>query len=307
MGQPQNVSEIKFGRATNHLWLLPDLDLASAPNLPMPQSIALPFQYLIGVIAAGGKPAPAPPAVTPTAQRRQTPAPSSNPEDLLTEAMRSVEAYQLHFRQTGDVAGMPAALGPARDKAQAAYGQFLAKRDYAKAAQSLITVADIDRMLTMAHPEEYQVKQAPVHQQYADALKLADQANDVTTQFKAVMGLARAELNSKDYAAAGDHISKAIELAVRSADKDNLFKAYETRAELESKRGNLSAASDYLDRALSMSGEVKDRSLVYFGYSDRADIYNGRADQCDFERRVRSTARRRLTWASDDTQKGDSK
>ncbi len=198
--------------------------------------------------------------------------------------MRSVEAYQLHFRQTGDLAGMPAALGPARDKAQAAYGQFLAKRDYAKAAQSLITVADIDRMLTMVHPEEYQVKQAPVHQQYADALKLADQANDVTTQFKAVMGLTRAELNSKDYTAAGDHISKAIDLAVRSADKDNLFKAYETRAELESKRGNLSAASDYLDRALSMSGEVKDRSLLYFGYSDRADIYNGRADQCDFER-----------------------
>ena len=196
MGQPQNVSEIKFGRATNHLWLLPDLDLASVPNLPMPQSIALPFQYLIAVIAAGGKPAPASPAATATAQRRPpSPVPAasapSNPETSLGEAMRSVEAYQLHFRQTGDLPGMPAALGPARDKAQTAYGQFLAKRDYAKAAQSLIKVADIDRMLTMVHPEESQARQAPIHQQYADALKLADQANDAAMQFKAVMGLSR--------------------------------------------------------------------------------------------------------------------
>ena len=109
-------------------------------------------------------------------------------------------------------------------------------------------------------------------------------------------------MNSKDYIAAGDHLSKATDLAVRSGDKDNLFDVYEMRANLETQRGNLSAASDYLDRALSMSADIKDRSLLHYGYTDRADIYYGRADQCDFDRQF-EFCKKVFDMGQDDTRK----
>ena len=277
MGQPQNAAEIRVGRSAYHFWLLRDQDLATAPNIPVPQYAALPFQPLIAVIAAGGNPAPAPRPAPPESSA------AANPESLIEEALRVLDAFRLHYRQTGDVSGMTA-FGPAREKAQTAYGQFLAKRDYGKAAQSLITVADIDRMLIVQNSADFQVQQAPLRQKYADALKLAERANDAAMQYKAFIGLCRTALNSKDYVAASDHISKAIDLAAHASSKDDLFNAYEMRAEVERQRGNLSAASDYLDRALSLSGEVKDPTLLYYAYTDRADIYNNRADQCNYER-----------------------
>ena len=299
MGQPQNVTEIKSGRSTYHFWLLGDQDVASIPAA-FPQQIALPFQFLVAVIAAGGNPnadvgadtgnhrpvagARRPPAAPAPAAAVSAHSPSATPERLLAEALEALKEYRLHYRKTGDLAGMAQVLSPAREKAQSAYTQFLAKGNYSKAAQSLIAVADMHRMLIMQNPAEYQVKQAPVKQEYADALKLADQANDAALQFKALKGLTRANWNSKDTAVASDQIVKAIELAVRSGNKDDLFDAYELRSSVEQQRGDLAAAIDYLDRALNMAAEITDHSLLWDAYTDRAGIYNARADQCDFER-----------------------
>jgi CHAT domain-containing protein len=207
-----------------------------------------------------------------------------DPQLLLQEAAQTLEAYRLHFRQTGDLSSMVPDVERARSNAQTAYARFLERQNYAKAAHSLVIMADVDRMLTMRSPADYQAKQAPAMQKYADALKLAEQANDAAMQFKALFGLSRTEMNIKDYVAASDHISKVIDLASRSGNKDDLFNAYEMKAEMETNRGNLSAAADYLTRALALSGELKDPSLLWYAYADRASIFNTRADECDFDR-----------------------
>jgi CHAT domain-containing protein/tetratricopeptide (TPR) repeat protein len=302
MGQPQNVTEIKFGSLTYHLWLLPNQDVASIPINGVPQQFAMPYQLLVGVIAAGGNPPqgaaarrqpsnqpPAPPPDRPAARPAPTTAQSAasgdaatTPEKLLAEAQAAYDANRLRVYKTGNLVGMAQVLEPAREKAQIAHAQFLDRRDYAKAAESLIAVADIDRALVMQNPAEYQVKQAPIRQTYADALTLAEQANDAAMQYKALKGLARVNLNSKDYLTASSQISQAIDLATHSGNKDDLFAAYEMRSDVEQQRGNLSAAIDYLDRALNMSGEIKDPSLLWDAYDARGEIYNARADQCDF-------------------------
>jgi len=296
MGQPQNITEIKFGRSTYHFWLLGNQDLANTPA-GFPQQIALPYQFLISVIAAGGNPNA---TVASSASNNQPSArggrPASRaavaantesaatPEKLLADALEAIKTYRAYFRQTGDRESVAQRLAPAREKAQSAHNQFLAKSDYSKAAESLVAVADIDGSLVMERPEEYEIKQEPIKKEYADALKLAEQAGDPAMQFKALKGLSRANLNSKDLAAASGQIDKLIDLALRSPSKDDLFDAYDMRANLEQKLGNLAGAMDDLERALNLSAEITEPILLWTAYTDRADIYNARADQCDFER-----------------------
>jgi tetratricopeptide (TPR) repeat protein len=210
--------------------------------------------------------------------------PLATPAKLLAEAEEAYKENRDNYFKTGNLAGVGRILGPVREKAQAAYAQFLGRKDYAKAAESLVTLANIDRALIAQHPSDMQVRQEPVKREYAEALQLAEQAHDAAVQYKALKGLAQANLNSKDYMAAADQIIKAIELATQRGNKDDLFDAYERRSELELARGNLSAASDYLDRALAMSGEIKDHSLLAFAYGSRADLYDARVAQCDVGR-----------------------
>ncbi len=216
-----------------------------------------------------------PPAVTSSVK---------DPHVLLQQALETVQSYRLHFRQTGDLESMASLIRSAQSDAQAAYDQFIAQSDFRNAAQSLITVADIQRMLLMQSPTDYSAKQTPVSQKYAVALELANKAKDPAMQYKALAGLSRADLNSKDYVAGSEHIAQMMTSASHSRSPDDLFNVYEMNAELERDRGNLSAANDYLNRALEMAGEVKDQFLLWSAYTERSDVYNDRATQCNYQR-----------------------
>jgi CHAT domain-containing protein len=202
----------------------------------------------------------------------------------LANAQAVADSASFNYRKTGDLAAVFQACRPARDMAQSAYQQFLAKGDLGNAARSLILVADIDRKLVLEHPEDLQVKQGPIKQKYEDALSLARKAKDSAAEYRALRGLARANMNGKDFATAAEYNSQAMDLAVKSGDIDDLFQIYLQRAELEQNRTNLAAASDYADRALQLSSKLKDSSLLWDVYGLRSDIYNTRADQCDFAR-----------------------
>ena len=317
LGQPQNATEIKAGRATYHFWLLRDQDLTRSASLQLPQQEALPFQYLITAIQRGGvRPAPAasptvadnpgpanlpppvflggagdspaiagnrPPGRAPLGAGRPPANPAgTDPESLLANALRAMDAYRLQFRQTGDTSNLASSIATARSEAETAYRQFQAGGNSPKAAQSLIAVADIDRMLLVQNVPDYQVKQAAIREKYASALALA--GSDREMQLKSQLGLSQADENSKDYAAAADHLAKAIDLAMRSDHKEELFDAYQRAADVERQRGNLSAASDYLDRAWNIIDDVKDPFLLWLAYTSRADIYQNRASQCNYQR-----------------------
>lgn len=302
LGQPQNATEIKSGRATYHFWLLPDQDLSHVSALTL-QTPALPYQILISAIESEGIRAPSPtnattatpgslpppawlstgaPATPPAASSTRTD-PGADPNELIKSALEATAAYRQHFYQMGVTADLSPQMVAARANAQAAYQQFVARRDSANAAQSLIAVADIDRALTAVNQPDSMVKQEPIKQKYADALALAETAGNRELQYKALIGLSLSDTNSKDYAAASDHLSKAIDLAANSDHKDDLVNAYQMIAQVEVDRGNLSAASDYLDRALNVIGQIKNPFLVWLAYTTRADVYNSRANQCNYE------------------------
>lgn len=299
LGQPQNATEIKVGSATYHFWLLPDQDLSRAAAFTL-QNSAMPYQILISAIERGGIRAPSatnaapstlPPPVwlsagapaTPPATASAGTASGADPNELIKGALEATAAYRRHYYQTGNTNEVSSQIIAARANAQAAYHQFVARRDSANAAQSLIAVADIDRMLEAVSQPDSQAKQGPLKQKYTDALALAEAANNRELQYKALIGLSRADRNSKNYAAASDHLSKAIDLAANSDNQDDLPSAYEIAAELEVDRGNLSAASDYLDRAMNVIAQAKDSFLVWQAYTTRADVYNTRANQCNYE------------------------
>jgi CHAT domain-containing protein len=325
LGQPQNATEIKSGRTTYHFWLLGDQDLAHTPSVELQQPVAMPFQYLISAIQRGGnppetanpKPATLPPPVwlgggnasatsgidqsgLVAQNRPQANLAQADPNQLLADALRAMEAYRLKYRQTGDTSDLAGRILTARAEALTAHQTFQSRGDSIKAAQSLIAVADIDRMLLVQNEPDYQVKQAAIKEKYANALALA--GSDREMKFKALLGLSLADSNSKDYAAAADHLSQAIDLAAPANNKEELFDAYERAAEAERQRGNLAAASDYLDRAWNIIGDVKDPFLLWLAYTDRADIYQNRASQCNYQHDY-ALCKKAFELSLDDTQK----
>ena len=318
LGQPQNATEIKSGRATYHFWLLADQELSHAPQLELQTPAAMPYQVLISAIESGGNRMPAanatpeslpPPAwlstgarSSPTTTASPGSTPVAQPDELLKSVLQVIAEYRRHYYQTGDTNELSSKIAVARANAQTAYQQFLARRDSAKAAQSLIAVADIDRMLLVQNQPDYQVRQGTIKHNYTDALALADRANSVAMRYKAFIGLSLADSNSKDYAAASEHISKAIDLAATGDNKDDLLSAYQMAAQLEVDRGNLSAASDYLDRALNVVGQAKDPYFIWLAYTTRADVYNSRANQCNYQHDY-AVCKKAFDLASDGTRK----
>ncbi|HKD07463.1 MAG TPA: CHAT domain-containing protein [Bryobacteraceae bacterium] len=285
LGQPQNATEMKYGNATYHFWLLADQDISHAPQVELQTPVTLPYQVLISLIARGGNRIAAAngarvaPATGPSAPS----IPSADPDDLLKSALQTMADYRQHFYQTGTTSDLFPKITAARANAQTAYQQFMGRRDSAKAAQSLIAVTDIDRMLMVQNRPDYQASQESIKQKYNAALALADAANSEAMRFKAFIRLSLTDSNSKDYAAAFEHASKAIDLAMASDNKDDLLNAYENAAQVEIARGDLSAASDYLDRAMNVVGQAKDQHVIWLTYTDRADVYGNRADQCNYQ------------------------
>ena len=306
LGQPQNATEIKFQKATYHFWLLRPQDVASGPTVEFATPNALPFQWLIAVIQAGGNPyAPSQAATASNAAPGGSPASklgpahqenksqvnmpardstiANDPKALMQRAQQAMESYRAYFRRTGDVQNVNL-MEPYLSDARAAYDQFTARGDTANAARSLILTADIERMVVLENVPDYQVKQAGITQDYKTALRLAKQANDNALAIKAMTGLLRTELNSKDYGAAAQHADDLVTLATTSGTKEDLANAYGMRANLEEHRGDLSAASDDLTRAVALKGEVKDPFLLWTLHSDRSDLFHDRAMKCNYER-----------------------
>lgn len=318
LGQPLNAAEIKSGRAIYHFWLLADQDLSHTPELSMQMPATMPYQVLISAIESGGvRQSPAtnaaagslPPPVwqsggagTPAIPAAAASAPARGPDELLESALQAIAAFRRQFYETGNIAGMVSQMAPARADAENAYQQFLARRNPGKAAQSLVAVADIDRMLQAGNHPELRASQEAVKQKYTGALALADAAGNQEVKFKALIGLSLADSNGKDYAAAAGHASKAIDVALTLDGKDDLLNAYQMAAQVEVDRGNLSAASDYLDRAGSVIGQAKDPHLIWLAYSTRADTYHSRADQCNYEHDY-AVCKKAFELALEETQK----
>ncbi len=314
LGQPQNATEIKFQKATYHFWLLRPQDVANGPTVELTTPIALPFQWLIAVIQAGGNPyatggaqtatrAPAAPkadSASPTSQASSAEpslqagssqlnlpardaAQANDPKALMERAQAGMEAYRAYFRRTGNVQNV-GVVQPYLSDARTAYNQFVARGDTANAARSLILAADLQRMLVMQNVPEYQTKQQGISEDYKTALRLAKQANDNALAIKALTGLLRTDLNSKDYASGAQHADDLVRLSTTSGTKEDLANAYDMRAQLERQIGDLSAASDDLTRSVALKDQVKDQFLLWSLHSDRSDLYNDRAMKCNYER-----------------------
>jgi CHAT domain-containing protein len=285
LGQPQNATEMKYGNATYHFWLLADQDLSHVPQVELQAPVTLPYQVLIALIARGGNGlsaangASGSPANDPSAPNIR----GADPDELLKSVSQAMVEYRQHFYQTGNTSELSSQITAARANAQTAYQQFMTRRDSAKAAQGLIAVADIDRMLMVQNRPDYQAGQEGIKQKYNAALELADAGNSAAMRFKALIRLSLTDSNSKDYAAAFEHASKAIDLAMASDNKDDLLNAYENVAQVEIARGDLSAASDYLDRAMNVVGQARDQHVIWLTYTDRADVYANRAGQCNYQ------------------------
>jgi CHAT domain-containing protein len=215
------------------------------------------------------RPAPSKPAAPP------------DPAALLAEAIASAKETGTEFQKTGDIASLVPKWDAARLKAETAYPLFVKLENPARAAECLVAMADLDRRLIMVHPEKYQVEQDPVKQKYSEALALAEKGNDNAVRLKALLGLARASSNSKDYAVSAQYLARAIPIASASGTKDDLFNAYEMQASVELSRANLAAADDSIGRAFQLVPELKDPILAWYAYSGRADVSNFRANHCD--------------------------
>jgi CHAT domain-containing protein len=304
LGQPENATEIKFQKATYHFWLVRPQDVSEGPSVQLTAPGALPFQWLIAVIQTAGNLPPvdktqlasnasvAPQANTATPPQSNTsqpnlpprdPAQANDPKALMERAKAGMEAYRSYFRNTGDYQNI-GRVQPYLSDARNAYQQFVARGDTANAARSLILAADLERMLVMQNVPEYQAKQQGITEDYQTALRLAKQVNDNALTIKALSGLLRTDLNSKDYAAGAQTANDLVKLAGASGTKEDLANAYDMRAELEREVGDLSAASDDLTRAVALKDDVKDAFLVWSIYSDRSDLYNDRAMKCNYQR-----------------------
>jgi CHAT domain-containing protein len=202
----------------------------------------------------------------------------------LQDVLQTITAYRLHFRQTGDLKSMLPQLRLAALKARFAYEEFLAQGDAGHSAQGLIADADIERMITAVDPASMQEKQQPVARMYEDALQLANKANDPTLQYKAIAGLIRTDLNSKNYDAATKHLKDLLAVAPKTGNPDDLMNAYDTASQIDSALGDLPAANDQLDRAVAMKDQIKDQLNLYYVYSDRSDIFYKRFLQCNQDR-----------------------
>jgi hypothetical protein len=164
---------------------------------------------------------------SPTLAANARPSTSANGTLLakLQSVLQTIAAYRLRFWQTGDQQSMLPQLHVARDQANDAYRAFLSQGDAAHAEQSLIALADIDRMLTAANPNMMQEQQQPVARMYENALQMAQQAKDPALQFKAISGLIRTDPNSKNYDAATRHLNALLVLAPTTRSPDDLLNA----------------------------------------------------------------------------------
>jgi CHAT domain-containing protein len=220
---------------------------------------------------------------SPTLADSAQPSTSGNGTRLarLQDALQTIAAYRLRFWQTGDQQSMLPQLHVARDQANDAYRAFLSQGDAAHSAQSLIALADIDRMLTAASPNIMQEQQQPVARMYENARQLAMQAKDPALEFKAINGLIRTDLNSRNYDAATRHLNALLAIAPTTRSPDDLLNAYDMASQIDIEMGDLAGANDQLDRAVAMSGQIRDPSNLYYVYSDRADVYYSRFQQCN--------------------------
>src|SRR5260370_13674515 len=133
------------------------------------------------------------------------------PEVMQKHAIQIVGQYREHFRRTGDLHSLLPELRKAYGELEASYSIFLDRKDFAAAALSVLTMADIERMATV--PD---LIQGAALGHYARARELARQANHLGYQCRAAIGLARIEMKGKNLTGADDDIREAIRLATAS-------------------------------------------------------------------------------------------
>jgi CHAT domain-containing protein len=201
---------------------------------------------------------------------------AEDPEVLQKQGIRRINQFIEHFRQTGDRTTLLPQLAQAESELAASYDAFVARQDFAKAALSLFNIGDAERMQN--HWDN-------ARKVYLKARDTAQQGHDTACQAKALMGLAKSEVNSNgNLGAAAEYTAEALRLASASGSKDVEADAYDIASQVAVKQGNLNAAADYLNRELEFEGQLQDKSRIFYGYLGRADVYLQRGEQCDYKR-----------------------
>ncbi|MGA1864312.1 MAG: CHAT domain-containing tetratricopeptide repeat protein [bacterium] len=202
----------------------------------------------------------------------------TEPGLLQQQAIKRIDGFIDHFRKTGDFTTRMYDLQLAERELKDSYEGFIKLGDLGSASLSLIKVGDIYRM---------QNQWDEAIRYYERAEKLAEKANHIAYQAKALMGHARAELyGTHDYGSAAAHIERAINLSSMIEDRTYLFDAFDFKAQIQITQGDLIAAADTLNLAFKLveQGEIDDQTLLLYAYLDRADIYLKRAEKCDYLR-----------------------
>src|SRR5215471_591604 len=216
--------------------------------------------------------------------------PPDTPEVLQQRGIERIDAYKRHFYETSDQITLLPELEKAATELTASYNGFLARKDLAAAALSLIKLGDIERAQAIVRPcETCQVVFAKSHydraaEHYARARDLAGQASHFGYQADALGKLAYTDGLGRGNLSAGiDEVQKAIQIAGKTGNKDDLAKALDTAAMLEIRRNDFNAAEEYLARILTIKAGVTDKVELYYVYLDQGEIYLGLGEKCLYD------------------------
>jgi CHAT domain-containing protein len=199
----------------------------------------------------------------------------SRAQRLQADGIAKIDHWTNYVRRTGDAKGTVGELAAAESDLRTSLDLYLKDKDYAGAAWSTIKLGNIKQLRS-------EFNQAATD--YQTAIELAQRANRIDYETKALARIAYVELQLDRMDAAKDHSRQAMDLGVNCGNKAFYFEALDVAGETEIKLGNLVAAGEFLDRALAMSAEVEDKQQLYMGYMDRADIYYNLAAKCDYQR-----------------------
>lgn len=195
---------------------------------------------------------------------------------LQQQAIERIDAFVLHFRQTGDYqTRVRELLLPAQQALVASAQGFLAQNDAPRAALSLYKLGEVLRLRGDWQSAE---------QVYRQTVEAARSIGDGSLQARALGRIALGKRNARDYQGALDDVTQAIPLAQRAGDHKALFDALDIKGIVHIDQGDLAAASESLARAFDAAKASGDADTRFFSHFDRADVYVKLGDQCDFAR-----------------------
>ncbi|MBM3340989.1 MAG: tetratricopeptide repeat-containing protein [Betaproteobacteria bacterium] len=159
---------------------------------------------------------------------------------LQQQAIKRIDAFVLHFRQTGDFKRMNEFLAPAQQELVASAQAFEARKDVANLVVSLYRLAEVQRL--QGHWQN-------AVKLYQQTLALARKVNDELHQARALGRMALAKRNARDSQGALEDATRAVTHAQRAGDAAVLFDALNIRAQVQVDHGDIAAANETLTRA----------------------------------------------------------